>query len=73
MGHGLRTMCAVLDEIAQRCPSTGMIYTMHLCGVSTYVAAADRMAPCCERRPPASISPRSPSRRPDRGASSGRR
>jgi isovaleryl-CoA dehydrogenase len=43
MGQGLRVACAVLDEIAQRCPSTGMIYTMHLCGVSTYVAAADRM------------------------------
>jgi len=44
MGHGLRVMCAVLDEIAQRCPSTGMIYTMHLCGVSTYVASADKMS-----------------------------
>lgn len=40
MGEGLRTMCAVLDELAQRCPSTGMIYLMHLCGVSTYTARA---------------------------------
>jgi len=44
MGEGLRTMCAVLDRLAQRCPSTAMIYKMHLCGVSTYVAAGDRMA-----------------------------
>src|SRR4030095_11927185 len=44
MGHGLRVMCAVLDEIAPRCPSTGRIYTMPLCGVSTYVASADKMS-----------------------------
>jgi len=44
MGEGLRTMCAVLDQLAQRCPSTAMIYKMHLCAVSTYVASADRMA-----------------------------
>jgi len=43
MGEGFRTLCAVLDEIGQRCPSTGMVYMMHLCGVSTYVAAADKM------------------------------
>jgi alkylation response protein AidB-like acyl-CoA dehydrogenase len=43
MGEGFRTMCAVLDDIGQRCPSTGMVYMMHLCGVSTYVAAGDRM------------------------------
>lgn len=43
MGEGLRTMCAVLDQIAQRCPSTAMIYKMHLAAVSTYVAAGDRM------------------------------
>jgi alkylation response protein AidB-like acyl-CoA dehydrogenase len=44
MGEGLRTICAVLDRIAQRCPSTAMVYKMHLCGVSTYVAAGERMA-----------------------------
>lgn len=44
MGEGLRTVCAVLDEVAQRCPSTAMIYKMHLCGVATYAAAGDRMA-----------------------------
>jgi alkylation response protein AidB-like acyl-CoA dehydrogenase len=43
MGEGLRTMCALLDQIAQRCPSTAMIYKMHLCAVSTYVAAGERM------------------------------
>lgn len=42
MGEGPRTMCAVLDALAQRCPSTAMIYKMHLCGVSTYIAACER-------------------------------
>jgi alkylation response protein AidB-like acyl-CoA dehydrogenase len=42
MAEGLRTMCAVLDVLAQRCPSTAMIYKMHLCGVSTYIAAGER-------------------------------
>jgi len=44
MGEGLRTMCATLDQLAQSCPSTAMIYKMHLCGVATYVACGDRMA-----------------------------
>jgi len=44
MGQSLRTMCAVLDVIAQRCPSTAMVYKMHLCGVATYVAAGERVA-----------------------------
>jgi alkylation response protein AidB-like acyl-CoA dehydrogenase len=44
MGESLRTACAVLDEIAQRCPSTAMVYKMHLAGVTTYVAAGERMA-----------------------------
>ncbi|MFN8176787.1 MAG: acyl-CoA dehydrogenase family protein [bacterium] len=43
LGEGLRTMCAVLDELAQRCASTAMIYKMHLCGVATYVARGDRL------------------------------
>jgi alkylation response protein AidB-like acyl-CoA dehydrogenase len=43
MGQGVRVLCAALDEIAQRCPSTAMIYKMHLCGVSTYLAAVDKM------------------------------
>ena len=44
MGEGLRTMCAVLDELAQRCASTAMIYKMHLCGVATYAARGERQA-----------------------------
>src|SRR5205085_4856228 len=28
MGQGMRVACAVLDEVAQRCASTGMIYLM---------------------------------------------
>ena len=38
MGHSVRVACAALDEIAQRCASTAMIYLMHLCGCSCYVA-----------------------------------
>lgn len=38
LGEGLRTMTAVLDEIAQRCASTAMVYKMHLCGVACYAA-----------------------------------
>src|SRR4051812_33948694 len=44
MGQGLRVACAVLDQIGQRCPSTGMIYMMHLCGVACYAARPDRTA-----------------------------
>jgi alkylation response protein AidB-like acyl-CoA dehydrogenase len=38
MGQGMRVACAALDEIAQRCASTAMIYLMHVCGCSCYVA-----------------------------------
>jgi alkylation response protein AidB-like acyl-CoA dehydrogenase len=39
MGQGPRVACAVLDELAQRCASTAMVYLMHLCGVACYAAA----------------------------------
>src|SRR5215210_4671571 len=39
MGQGMRVASAVLDEIAQRCASTAMIYLMHLCGVASYANA----------------------------------
>jgi alkylation response protein AidB-like acyl-CoA dehydrogenase len=42
MGQGLRVATAVLDEIGQRCASTGMVYLMHLAGVSCYNAAPDK-------------------------------
>ena len=45
MGQGLRTACAVLDEMARRCPSTAMIYKMHLCAVAAYAATGKPMAP----------------------------
>jgi alkylation response protein AidB-like acyl-CoA dehydrogenase len=35
-------MAAVLDEVAQRCASTGMVYLMHLCGVACYAAAPEK-------------------------------
>jgi alkylation response protein AidB-like acyl-CoA dehydrogenase len=38
MGQSIRVACAALNEIAQRCASTAMIYLMHLCGCSCYVA-----------------------------------
>lgn len=39
MGEGLPVAVAVLDEIAQRCASTAMVYLMHLCAVACYNAA----------------------------------
>ena len=42
LGHGLRTMAAALDEVAQRCASTAMVYLMHMCGVACYVAVPDK-------------------------------
>lgn len=39
MGQGLRVAAAALDEIGQRCASTGMIYLMHLCGCACYAAS----------------------------------
>jgi alkylation response protein AidB-like acyl-CoA dehydrogenase len=38
MGQGLRVTCAALDEIAQCCASTALIYLMHLCGTACYTA-----------------------------------
>jgi alkylation response protein AidB-like acyl-CoA dehydrogenase len=48
LGQGLRTAAAVIDALAQRCPSTAMIYLMHLCGVACYAAAPRNMAPLLE-------------------------
>src|SRR6267142_2321965 len=45
LGHGLRTMAATLDTVAQRCPSTAMVYLMHLCGVACYAAAPGKTGP----------------------------
>src|SRR5262245_22097264 len=43
-GQGFRTIAAVLDVVAQRCPSTAMVYLMHMCGVACYAAAPDKTA-----------------------------
>ena len=48
LGQGPRTAVAVLDALAQRCPSTAMIYLMHLCGIACYAAAPDKTAPLLE-------------------------
>ena len=37
MGQGLRVACAVLDELARRCPSTAMVYFMHLSAIAAYL------------------------------------
>lgn len=37
-GQGMRIASAALDEIAQRCASTAMVYLMHLCGCACYAA-----------------------------------
>lgn len=42
MGQSPAVAAAVVDEIAQRCGSTAMVYMMHLCGVSCYLAAPDK-------------------------------
>lgn len=44
LGQGLRTAAAVIETLAQRCPSTAMVYLMHLCGVACYAAAAEKTA-----------------------------
>jgi alkylation response protein AidB-like acyl-CoA dehydrogenase len=46
LGHGLRTMAATVDTVAQRCASTAMVYLMHLCGVACYAAAPARAERC---------------------------
>jgi alkylation response protein AidB-like acyl-CoA dehydrogenase len=42
LGEGARVAAAVIEQIAQRCPSTAMVYLMHLCGTACYAAAADK-------------------------------
>src|SRR5688572_9418446 len=42
MGQGVRVASAVLDEIAQRCAFTGMVFLMHLCGIAAYLAAPEK-------------------------------
>jgi alkylation response protein AidB-like acyl-CoA dehydrogenase len=37
-GEGPRLACAALDEIAQHCASTAMVYLMHVCGSACFVA-----------------------------------
>lgn len=44
MGQPPSVMVAVVDEIAQRCGSTAMVYMMHLCGVSCYLANPERFS-----------------------------
>src|SRR3954470_13413241 len=48
LAQGPRTAAAVIDELAQRCPSTAMVYLMHLCGIACYAAAPGKTAPLLE-------------------------
>ena len=74
LGHGLRTMAATIDTVAQRCSSTAMVYLMHLCGVACYASARrTRRRIFSVRRPRGDICPRSHSASRDRAAISGRR
>lgn len=45
MGQSLRVAAAVLDEIAQHCASTAMVYMMHLAGINCYLAEPEKMGP----------------------------
>jgi len=44
LGQGLRAAAAALDQVAQRCSSTAMVFLMHVCGVACYQAAPDKTA-----------------------------
>ena len=39
MAQGPRVVCAVLDQVAQRCASTAMCFNMHLAAIAAYQAA----------------------------------
>src|SRR5262245_23296974 len=39
LAQGPRVVCAVLDELAQRCASTAMCFNMHLAAIAAYQAA----------------------------------
>jgi alkylation response protein AidB-like acyl-CoA dehydrogenase len=45
LSQGLRTAAAAIDEIAQRCSSTAMVYLMHVCGIACYTAAPEKTEP----------------------------
>lgn len=44
LGGDLRLSIAVIDAISQRCSSTGMVYLMHLAGISAYNAHPESTA-----------------------------
>lgn len=45
MGQGLRVACAVLDQLARRCPSTAMVYFMHLSAIAAYLERPESSEP----------------------------
>lgn len=44
MGEGLRTLAAVVEQVAIGCPSTAMVYMMHCAGVSCYLADQEKFS-----------------------------
>lgn len=44
LGQGLRTVAAVIDEVARHCGSTAMVFMMHHCGVNCYLADPAKFA-----------------------------
>src|SRR5262245_10822879 len=38
-GQGPRAFCAVVEELAMACPSTAMVYTMHVSATAVIVAS----------------------------------
>lgn len=42
LGQSPRVAAAVVDELAQQCASTAMVYMMHLAGIACYLASPDR-------------------------------
>ena len=44
MGQPLRLAAAIVEEIAKCCGSSAMVYMMHLCGISCYLAEPEKFS-----------------------------
>ena len=74
-GQGLLTTCLVTEALAKACPSTALIYKMHLESIEMVVAGPDgrsRPSSSCRSSLRVSGSRRSPAARPDIRAAHGR-
>src|SRR5215212_10143856 len=50
LGHGLRTLAATLETVAQRCPSTAMVYLMHSAASTVMRLCPTERNRCCGTR-----------------------